>query len=38
LAHETVSRFVVYHLPKTCHRGWEVPLPSAEEVTQRAGS
>src|SRR5215217_1291324 len=29
---------MVYHLPKTNHRGWEVPMPSYEEVTQRAGS
>src|SRR5262245_18512824 len=28
----------VYHLPKRAHRGWEVCMPSYEEVTQRAGS
>jgi Helix-turn-helix of DDE superfamily endonuclease len=27
-----------YHLRKLTHRGWEVPMPSYEEVTQRAGS
>ena len=36
--HETLSRFIVYHLPKTTQRGREVPMPSDEEVTQRAGS
>src|ERR687892_150501 len=29
---------MVYHLPKITHRGWEVRMPSYEEVTQRAGS
>jgi hypothetical protein len=29
---------MVYHLPHITHRGWEVLLPSDEEVTQRAGS
>ena len=33
-----LSRFIVYHLPKTTQRGREVPMPSYEEVTQRAGS
>src|SRR6266540_7117084 len=29
---------MVYPLPKITHRGWEVLMPSDEEVTQRAGS
>src|SRR5688500_5691761 len=29
---------MVYHLPQITHRGWEVLMPSYEEVTQRAGS
>src|SRR6266508_1124612 len=29
---------MVYPLPKITHRGWEVLMPSYEEVTQRAGS
>jgi hypothetical protein len=28
----------MYHLPTTTHRRREVPMPSYEEVTQRAGS
>src|SRR5262245_25738963 len=29
---------MVYHLPKITHRRWEVPVPSYEDVTERAGS
>jgi hypothetical protein len=35
---ETLSRFMVYHLPPPTHRRREMPMPSDEDVTQRAGS
>ena len=28
---------MVYHLPTITYRGWEVRMPSYEEITQRAG-